>query len=95
MTEEEMGVNNTEQVSSLKERLQSVANEIDSIKNTFTKSTENLTKVQSMLDVGNFDEIGTIIEKFEGQLSEAEKKKEEAIDGAKKYYVISLTINRS
>jgi len=85
MTEEEMGVNNTEQVSSLKERLQSVANEIDSIKNTFTKSTENLTKVQSMLDVGNFDEIGTIIEKFEGQLSEAEKKKEEAIDGAKKY----------
>jgi len=85
MTEENKGERNVEHVSSIKERLQHVANEIDTIKNSFSKSTEDLSRIQNMLDVGGLEEISGVIEQFEGQLSEAEKKREEAAEGARKY----------
>ncbi len=85
MTEENMKEGNVEQVGSIKERLQHVASEIDTIKNSFSKSTEDLSRVQNMLNVGGLEEISGVIEQFEGRLTEAEKKREEAAEGAKKY----------
>lgn len=85
MTEESLGVGDARQVGSLKERLQQVADEIDTIKNSFSKSTEELSRVQSMLDVKSLEEISGIIENFESRISEAERSKEEATAGARRY----------
>jgi len=85
MTEEDMGVEEVERVSSLKERLRLVADEIDGIKNSFSKNTENLSRIQGMLDVGNLEEISGIIKNFENRISNVERQKEEAADGARKY----------
>lgn len=73
------------QLGSLEERLRQATDEIDSIKSLFSKSTEDLSRIQSMLDVGNLGEISTIIEKIEGRATEAERKRDEASHGAKKY----------
>ena len=54
-----------EHVSSLKDRLHQVVDEIDALKETFSKNTENLTKIQSMLDIGSIEHITTMIEDFE------------------------------
>jgi len=51
----------------------------------FSKSTEDLSRIQNMLDVDKLGEISTIIEKCEGRASDAEKKRDEAFHGAKKY----------
>ena len=85
MTEENKEEGNVEHVSSIKERLQHAASEIDTIKNSFSKSTEDLSRIQNMLNVGGLEEISGVIEQFEGQLSEAEEKREEATEGARKY----------
>jgi len=85
MTEESNMVRDVEHIGSLKERLQHVANEIDTVKDSFSKSTEELTKIKSMLDIGSLDEISGIIESFEGRLSEIDKQREDASHGAKKY----------
>ena len=76
---------NPEHISNLRDRLMQVANEIDTIKNSFSKSTEDLSRIQNMLDVGGLEEISGIIENFESKLSEAEKEREEATQGARRY----------
>ena len=85
MTEENEVVEDVEHIDSLKEKLLAVSNEIDSIKNSFSRSAEDLSRIQSMLSVEHLDEIGGMLEKFESKVAEAEKMKIEAADGAKKY----------
>jgi len=74
-----------EDIDSLKEKLLAVSNEIDTIKNSFSKSTEDLSRIQRMLSVGDLEDIGGMIEKFESKIAEAEKQKREVAEGAKKY----------
>ena len=85
MSEENMSTGNTDYLMSLGEKLRQAVNEIDTIKNSFEKNTNDLLKIKNMLDVDNIGDISDIIEKFEGQIIEAERKKEEAFQGAKKY----------
>ena len=85
MAEENIEVKDIEHVSFLKERLHQVADEIDTIKNSFSKGTEDLSRIRSMLDIENLEEIGNIIENFESRVSEVEKRKEEAAKGAQRY----------
>ena len=81
----DMTTKQVEHVDTLMDRLRQAADEIDELKTSFCKSTENLSKIQNMLDVGGLQQIGGIIEKFEGELIEAERKREEATEGAKRY----------
>jgi len=85
MSEENMVVNNTEHLDSLEERLRQATVEIDNIKSCFSKSTEDLSRIQNMLDVGNLGNINQLIGKYESQVSEAERKMDEAFQGARKY----------
>jgi chromosome segregation ATPase len=83
--ENNMTTRQVEHVDTLMDRLRQAADEIDQIKTSFCKSTENLSRIQNMLDVGGLQQIGGIIEKFEGKLIEAERKREEAAEGARRY----------
>lgn len=83
--DEESQSGEVEHIGSLKEKLLTVSDEIDAIKNSFSKSAEDLSRIQNMLSVGHLDEITGILEKFEGQVAEAERKRTEASDGAKRY----------
>jgi chromosome segregation ATPase len=85
MTEEKKVVEDLEYLGSFKEKLLAVSNEIDTIKNSFSRSTEDLSRIQGMLSVKQVDEISGILDKFEERVSEAEKRRTEAADGAKKY----------
>jgi len=85
MSEENTLVKGVEHLGYLEERLRQATDEIDSIKSLFSKSTEDLSRIQNMLDVGKLGEISTIIEKCEGRATDAEKKRDEAFHGAKKY----------
>jgi chromosome segregation ATPase len=85
MIRENRGEGDVEQIGSLKEKLLAVSNEIDAIKNSFSKNTEDLSKIQNMLSVEHLDEIGGILETFESRVEEAEKRRNEAADGARKY----------
>jgi chromosome segregation ATPase len=85
MSEENITTTNTDHLIDLGDKLRHAANEIDNIKNSFVKNTEELNRIKTLLDVEKLDEINGIIEKFEVQVIEAEKRKEEAFKGAKKY----------
>jgi len=85
MTEENRNVKEWDHVSSLRDKLQSVTTEIDSVKNSFAKGAEDLARIQSMLDIGDLEEFTTTIERYEGQIAEAEKGRTEATEGVKKY----------
>jgi chromosome segregation ATPase len=85
MAEENKLAGNVENIDSLKEKLLSVSNEIDAIKNTFTKNAENLSRIQNLLSIGNLEDITGMIEKYESRFAEVEKQRIEASDGAKKY----------
>ena len=63
MSEENTLVKGVEHLGHLEERLRQATDEIDSIKSLFSKSTEDLSRIQNMLDVGKLGEISTIIEK--------------------------------
>ena len=85
MAEVDKKVPDFDNLDSLKEKLLAVTNEIDNIKVSFAKSTEELSKVQSMLDVGSMQEISGVLEKYEDKIAEEERKRIEAAEGAKKY----------
>ena len=74
-----------EDIGSLREKLLAVSNEIDDIKNSFAKGAEDLSRVQSMLSVGDIENISGVVEKFQSKIDEAEKQRLEASEGAKKY----------
>jgi len=85
MVREDIKSGETEHISSIKERLRHVADEIDTIKDSFSKNTQDLARIQSMLDIGNLEEISGVIENFESRISEMEHKREEAVEGARRY----------
>ena len=85
MAEENKLTENVENIDTLKEKLHAVSNEIDAIKNSFTKNAENLSRIQNMLSVGNLEDISEMIGKFESRVAEVEKQRVEASDGARKY----------
>ncbi len=85
MAEENKVVKNVENLDSLKEKLTTVTNEIDAIKLSFTKSAEDLSRIQNMLNVGNIEDISGVLDKYENQIAEAEKQKMEATESSKKY----------
>ena len=85
MTEGNNEMNNIENVDSLKNKLRTVNEEIDAIKNSFSKGAQDLARIQSMLDMGSFEDMSSTIERFENQVAETERQRAEAADGAKKY----------
>jgi chromosome segregation ATPase len=85
MSEEEEYNGNNIDLGSFEDKLHKVVNEIDQLKNSFSKSTEDLSRIKNMLDIDAFKDVTATIERFEGELSEAERQKEEAFRGAKKY----------
>jgi len=78
-------VDDTEHIGSLKEKLIAVSNEIDTLKNSFSKSAQDLSRIQSMLSVQNLEELSNILQRFESKVAEEERKRSEATDGAKRY----------
>jgi len=85
MSEENMFAGANPEVDTLEERLRQAASEIDNLTNSFNKTTEDLSRIKNMLDVDAIREITSTIQRFEGQLSEIEKQREEAYQGAQKY----------
>lgn len=86
MTDEKnKGMDDSIHIDTLKERLANVSIEIDALKNSFSKSTEDLTRIQNMLGVDNFEEIGNVLEKFESRVADVEQKRAEAVEGARRY----------
>lgn len=85
MTEDNKVEANVGNLDSLKEKLMTVTEEIDQIKISFTKSTEELARIQNMLSADQVGDIGNILEKYESRVTEAEKQRMEAADGAKRY----------
>jgi len=67
------------------ERLQQASGEIDSIKTSFSKGMEELSRVQSMLTVDGITKMTTMMQTFEEQISEAERRRDEAAEGARRY----------
>lgn len=85
MTDGNKMLKNVGDIDSLKDKLQMVTSEIDTIKNSFAKGAEDLARLQNMLDLGNLEQISTMIERYEGQVAEAERQRMEAAEGARKY----------
>jgi chromosome segregation ATPase len=77
--------NSFENIDSLKANLQQISNEIETVRSSFCKGTENLEKIQSMLDAGHLDDFTSMIELFEDRVSSMEREKEDAVEGARKY----------
>ena len=57
---------------SFMDRLNQASTEIDSIKSSFSKGMDVLAKIQGMLSQEGVDNISTMIQDFEGLLSESE-----------------------
>jgi chromosome segregation ATPase len=69
------------------ERLQEASNELGSVKSSFSKSMEDLSKIQSMLNLDGLNKMDSMIRSFEDRLSESERRREEAVEGARRYSV--------
>jgi chromosome segregation ATPase len=85
MVERKNAGENMGNLDSLKEKLIAVTNEIDAIKTSFTKNTQELARIQDTLSVGNIEDIGGIVESYENKIAEAEKQRVEAAESSKKY----------
>ena len=85
MAEDNKVVKNVENLDSLKEKLITVTNEIDAIKLSFSKSAEDLSRIQNMLSVGNIEDVSGVLDKYESQIADAEKQRIEATESSKKY----------
>ncbi|HVQ00260.1 MAG TPA: hypothetical protein VMT57_01970 [Candidatus Thermoplasmatota archaeon] len=67
------------------ERLQQASTELDSIKSSFSKGMDDLAKIQSMLDLDGLNKMDQMIHTFELRLTDAEQRREEAAEGARRY----------
>ena len=74
-----------EHASSFMERLQQASNEIDSIKSSFSKGMEDLARIQNVLSLDGVNKFHSMVQNFEDRLSDAERMREEAAEGARKY----------
>ena len=73
--------------NSFMERLQEASTELGSIKSSFSKGMEDLSKIQSMLNLDGLNKMDSTIRSFEDRLSESERRREEAVEGARRYSV--------
>jgi len=88
MTEEKVGgISVKGATDSFMERLQEASTELGSIKSSFSKGMEDLAKIQSMLNLDGLNKMDSMIRSFEDRLSEAERRREEAVEGARRYSV--------
>lgn len=88
MTEENVGGINTKGVKdSFFERLQEASTELGSVKSSFSKGMEDLAKIQSMLNLDGLNKMDSMIRSFEDRLSESERRREEAVEGARRYSI--------
>ena len=67
------------------ERLNRASNELDTLKTSFSKGMEELARVQNLLSLEGVDSISTMMKQFEDRISEAEIKRREAADGARRF----------
>jgi chromosome segregation ATPase len=88
MTEEKVGgISVKGATDSFMERLQEASTELGSIKSSFSKGMDDLAKIQSMLSLDGLNKMDSMIRSFEDRLSEAERRREEAVEGARRYSV--------
>lgn len=88
MTEENIGGISTKGVKdSFFERLQEASTELGSVKSSFSKGMEDLAKIQSMLNLEGLNKMDSMIRSFEDRLSESERRREEAVEGARRYSI--------
>jgi len=88
MTEEKVGGISMKGVKdSFMEQLQEASTELGSVKSSFSKGMDELAKIQSMLNLDGLNKMDSMIRSFEDRLSEAERRREEAVDGARRYSV--------
>jgi chromosome segregation ATPase len=88
MTEEKVGgISVKGATDSFFERLQEASTELGSIKSSFTKGMEDLSKIQTMLSLDGLNKMDSMIRSFEDRLSESERRREEATEGARRYSV--------
>jgi chromosome segregation ATPase len=66
-------------------KLQQASTELDSLRSSFSKDMEDLSKIQSILNLDGLTKMDTMIRSFEDQLSESERRREEAVEGARRY----------
>lgn len=86
MTEEKVGGIGVKGVKdSFMEQLQEASTELGSIKSSFSKGMEDLAKIQSMLSLEGLNKMDSMMRSFEDRLSEAERRREEAVEGARRY----------
>ncbi|HUT00060.1 MAG TPA: hypothetical protein VMY59_07075 [Candidatus Thermoplasmatota archaeon] len=88
MTEERIGGISVKGVKdSFMEQLQEASSELVSVKSSFSKGMDELAKIQSMLNLDGLNKMDSMIRSFEDRLSEAERRREEAVEGARRYSV--------
>ena len=86
MTEEKVGGISVKGVKdSLIEQLQEASTELGSVKSSFSKGMEDLAKIQSMLSLEGLNKMDSVMRSFEDRLSEAERRRDEATEGARRY----------
>ncbi len=86
MTEEKVGGIGVKGVKdSFMEQLQEASTELGTIKSSFSKGMEDLAKIQSMLSFEGLNKVDTMMRSFEDRLSEAERRRDEAVEGARRY----------
>ncbi|MEM0466480.1 MAG: hypothetical protein QXX20_02610 [Candidatus Thermoplasmatota archaeon] len=67
------------------DRIQKASTELDSIKTSFSKGMEELARVQSLLKLEGVENFSRMIQQFEERLSAAERMRDEAAEGARRY----------
>jgi chromosome segregation ATPase len=88
MTEEKVGgISVKGEKESFFERLQEASTELGSVKSSFSKGMEDLSKIQTMLNLDGLNKMDSMIRSFEDRLSESERRREEAVEGARRYSV--------
>jgi len=86
MTEEKVGGISVKGVKdSFMEQLQEASTELGSVKSSFSKGMEDLAKIQSMLSFEGLNKMDSMMRSFEDRLSEAERRRDEATEGARRY----------
>ena len=86
MTEEKVGGIGAKGVKdSFMEQLQEASTELGTIKSSFSKGMEDLAKIQSMLSFEGLNKMDSMMRSFEDRLSEAERRRDEAVEGARRY----------
>jgi chromosome segregation ATPase len=86
MSEEKVGdLRMKETKDTFLNKLQQASTELDSIKSSFSKGMEDLSRVQSTLNLDGLTKMDTMIRSFEDRLSDSERRREEAVEGARRY----------